>query len=112
MGRSCLKAPFVEMVCHFCSLRRSRIVGHHHNGLFEFRVELPKKIQDVVRCLAIEIAGGLVANHNERVVHDRARDRDALFLTTRELTRVVPELAGPRSDSIRLIPIEGVGVGV
>ena len=39
--------------------------------------------------LAIEVAGRLVATRIGGVVHDGARDRDALLLPARELARVV-----------------------
>ena len=48
-----------------------------------------KQVQDLVGALAVEVAGGLVAQQEGRVGHDRARDRDALLLPARELTREV-----------------------
>ena len=71
------------------ALGGQRIVGDHQDGLAELGVELAEQGQDVVRALAVEVAGGLVRHDDLRVVHDGARDGHALLLTTRELARVV-----------------------
>src|SRR5262249_5574607 len=39
--------------------------------------------------LRVEVAGGLVGKEEHRIGNDRPSDRDALLLTTRELTREV-----------------------
>src|SRR4051812_43024203 len=65
------------------------IVRDHQDRLLEFGVELREEREDVVGALAIEIARGLVAHEDRGVVHDRARDRDALLLTAGELAREV-----------------------
>ena len=44
--------------------------------------------------LAVEVAGGLVADQQRRVGDDRARDRDALLLAARELGRLVARAVG------------------
>src|SRR5690606_2549587 len=62
-----------------------RIVGDHHDRLFELFVQLLEQVQDVVRALPIQIARRLVGDDDLRIRHDRPRDRDALLLTTREL---------------------------
>ena len=64
-------------------------------------VELLEERQDVVRALAIEIAGGLVGDDDLRVVHDGARDRDALLLPAGELPRVVAHAVFEADDAER-----------
>src|SRR3546814_49590 len=46
-------------------LGRLRIVGHHHDGLAVLAVERLQQAQDLLRGLAVEIAGGLVADRSE-----------------------------------------------
>ncbi len=52
-------------------------------------VERLQQAQDLVGGLAVEVAGGLVADQQLRVGHDRARDRHALLLAAGELARLV-----------------------
>ena len=51
--------------------------------------ELLEQSQDLVGALAVEVAGGLVAQQERGVGHDGARDRHALLLAARELARLV-----------------------
>jgi hypothetical protein len=48
-------------------------------------VDLPEQVHDFQRQVRIEIAGGLVRQHDLRIVHERPGDRDALLLTPRQL---------------------------
>ena len=50
------------------------------------------QLHDPDRGLGVEVAGRLVGQQQRRVVHERARDRDALLLAARELVGVVVEL--------------------
>ena len=62
------------------------------------RSRFSRRIRSMISCgvLAVEVAGRLVGPDDRRVVHERARDRDALALTARELVRdVVAALAEP-----------------
>src|SRR5688572_1718627 len=52
-------------------------------------VELLHEVHDVVGGGGVEVAGGLVGPDDGRVVHERARDGDALALPARELGRAV-----------------------
>src|ERR1700686_2912924 len=58
------------------------IVGDYHDRLAMFAVQHLQQAQDFVGGLAIQIPGGLVADEQLWVGHQRARDRDTLFLTT------------------------------
>ena len=51
----------------------------------------------------IEIAGGLVGEHDRRTMHERARDRHALQLAARELARHAVAAVGEpdRSQHLR-----------
>ena len=71
------------------ALGRARVVGHHQDRLAVLRDEQAQQVQDLVRALAVEVAGRLVAQQERRVGHDRARDRHALLLPARELAREV-----------------------
>ncbi len=59
-------------------------MGHHDDGLAVLAVQNLQELQDVVGGLAIEVAGGLVAEQQRGIGHDRPRDGDALFLTARQ----------------------------
>src|SRR2546428_1902397 len=43
------------------------------------RVDLAEQVHDLERQIGIEVAGRLVGEHELRIVHERARDRDALL---------------------------------
>ena len=62
------------------------IVGDHHHGLAELGVQSLQQGEDLVGGLAVEIAGGLVADQDARVGNERTRDRDALLLICDEPT--------------------------
>ena len=51
------------------------------------RVDLAEQVHDVERQIGVEVAGGLVGQHERRIVDQRARDRNALLLAARELER-------------------------
>jgi hypothetical protein len=50
----------------------------------ELAVELPHHLEDLVGGLGVEVAGGLVGEHERRVERERAGDGHALLLPTRE----------------------------
>src|SRR5690606_12940675 len=56
------------------------IVGDHHDGLAVLAVELLQQAQDLLGGLAVQVAGGLVADQQGRVGDDRAGDRHPLLL--------------------------------
>ena len=66
-----------------------RVVRHHQDRLLCSRDEEAQQVQDLVRAATVEVAGGLVAEQEGRVGDDRPRDRDALLLPARELSREV-----------------------
>ena len=63
------------------------IVGRDQHGRAP-RVHLAQQIHDVERQIRIEIARRLVGKNQHRVVHQRARDGDALLLAARQLLRI------------------------
>src|SRR5688572_30577063 len=79
-------------------LRGFRVVRHHHDGLAVLAVEHLQKPQDLVRRLAVEVAGRLVADQDGRVRDQRARDCDALFLAAGELPGLVARAIGEAHD--------------
>ena len=58
----------------------ARIVRHHHDGFAELEIQAVEQFEDVCRRLPVQIAGRLVGDHQQRVGHQRARDRDSLLL--------------------------------
>ena len=69
--------------------RRLRVVRHHHERLVPLLDEAPQEIEHRPSGLRVEVAGGLVGEDEERIGHERARDRDALHLPAGELIRPV-----------------------
>ena len=56
------------------------VVGRHDHRR-PARVDLAKEVHDFERQVGIEVAGRLIGEDDGRVVHEGARDRDALLLT-------------------------------
>src|SRR5207237_1134303 len=90
------------------ALRGERVVGHHQRGLSVISHEAVQEIQDLVRALAVEVAGGLVAEQKRRIGHDRARDADALLLSAGVLSRIVlhPVAQPHERDEIARVDVE------
>src|SRR5262245_48836662 len=80
------------------AVRGERVVGDHQCGLSVIPHEAVEQIQDLVGTLAVEVAGGLVAEKKGRIGHDRARDPDALLLPARELARIVTHAVAQGDD--------------
>src|SRR6185295_18747120 len=62
---------------------------HEHDGFFHFGVESREYVQNLFTGTRVEVSGWFVGQNQIRIGNDRARDRDTLFLTTRELLRLV-----------------------
>jgi hypothetical protein len=56
-------------------------VGHQHEGLVVLLVEVAEEVHDLVGVGAVQVAGGLVAPDDGRLVDQRASDGDALALS-------------------------------
>src|SRR5438874_241322 len=69
--------------------RVGRIVRDHDQGRARL-VELREELHHGLAVLAVEVSGGLVGEQDERIARHRARDRDALLLSARELAGHVP----------------------
>jgi hypothetical protein len=67
-----------------------RVVRHHDDGLAMLAIERLEKIEDLVPRLAVEIAGGLIAQQQRRIRDNGASDADALLLSTRQLAWPMP----------------------
>src|SRR5919197_2140742 len=52
------------------------------------RVDFAEQVHDFERQIRIEVPGGLVLDADDRIIDERARDRDALLFAARELQRV------------------------
>src|SRR5215469_2983605 len=79
-------------------LRGLGIMGDHDDGLAVLAVEHLQESEDLVRGLAIEVPGRLIAHQQLRIGHQRARDRDALLLAAGELFRLVLGAIGEPHD--------------
>src|SRR6185312_4081549 len=70
---------------------RDRVVGDHHDGLAEVVDRLAHEREDLGAGTGVEVAGGLVGEHDLGPAEQRTTDRHPLLLTTRELGRTVLE---------------------
>ena len=60
--------------------------GHQHRR--PTGVDLAEQVHDLERQIRIEVARRLVGDHQHRVVHQRARDRNALLLAAGQILRI------------------------
>src|SRR5438874_11439907 len=74
------------------------IVGDDHDRLAVLAVQHLQQAEDLFRGLAIQVPGGLIAHQQVRVGHQRAGDRDTLFLTTGQLPGLVLGAIGKADD--------------
>ena len=65
------------------------IVGDHDDGLAVLLVERLEQREDFVAGLAVEVAGGFVAEQDVGIGDDGAGDADALLLAAGERARVM-----------------------
>ena len=70
--------------------------GHHDGGAGA--VDAVEDAHDADGRRRVEVPGGLVGEQDQRPVHERARDRDALLLATRELVREPAGLLGQADE--------------
>src|SRR5262245_7790483 len=77
------------MKCPARAIGRMRIVGDHDDGLAVIAIERLQQIENLISGFSIEVARGLVAKKESRIGYDSARNTNALFLTTRQLARIV-----------------------
>src|SRR5215469_8481616 len=107
--------PLLQVQRAACELRGLRIVRDHDDGLAVLAVEHLQESQDLIRGLAIEVPGRLIAHQQLRVGDQRPRDRDALLLAAGELLRFVLGAIGKPDDLQRhpdvLAPLCGRELG-
>ena len=66
---------------------RVRVVGNHHDRFLEILIQALQNLKHLGCRVAIEIACRFVSQQQGGIAHDCASNRDALFLTARELLR-------------------------
>jgi hypothetical protein len=67
------------------AIRRHRIVVRHQQDGAALGVQVGQQSHDLATSIQIEIAGRFVSQNERRVVDQRAGNRDALLLTSRQL---------------------------
>ena len=72
--------------------RQLRVVGDHYDQTV--LGDLREQVHDLHRGVGVKRAGGLVGQHDLRVVDERAGDGDALHLAARELARLLVQVLG------------------
>src|SRR5579875_600560 len=91
------------------------LMRDQHDGI-AFRVQTLKERHDLLTCMGIEGAGGLVSQENRRVIDERAGDGDALALAAGEFVWLVQhtlfEVHCAQSAASPLQPLLGRDPGV
>ena len=70
----------------------AQVVRDHDDRAAPLLGRLLEQVCDVIGRLAVEVAGGLVGEHERGIGHESARDRHALLLSSGELVRAAGEL--------------------
>src|SRR5712692_6938399 len=89
------------MQCRVRASRNDRIVRDHQDGFAVLAHKLINQRHDLVRALAVQVAGGLIAKQESRVRDNGASDSDALLLSAGKLARVVMHAIGQIDDAER-----------
>ena len=63
----------------------ARLVRDHHDRLAELLDRVAQELEDLGAGRRVEVAGGLVGEHDVRLGDERSGDRDALLLAAGEL---------------------------
>ena len=92
----------LEHAVHACG--EPRVVRHDHQAGAQLAIELEHQREHLLGVAAVEIAGGLVGQHQPRRGHQRARHRRALPLAARELVR---PMAQPSAEPDALEQLRG-----
>ena len=69
------------------ALRERALVGHQQQRHAEPFVAVMEQVQDLVSCVAVQIAGGLVGQEQAGAIRQRPGERRALLLTAGEIGR-------------------------
>src|ERR1700677_5195277 len=83
----------------FSTLGGGWVMGDHQNGLAVFLREASEQVENLIGALAVEVAGGLVAEQESGGSNNRAGDGDALFLSAGKLARIVIHTVAETYDS-------------
>ncbi len=86
--------------------RRVGIVRDHHDRVALGAVELAEQVEDLGARARVEVAGGLVGEHELGLEQERAGDRDALLLAARELRG---QVVAPRPEPDALEQLDRAG---
>jgi hypothetical protein len=89
--------------------RIARVVRDEQDGLTEAIARRAQELHDLAAGARREIPRRLVRHHDARAVHDRARDRGALHLATRELVRHGAQLVRQAQELDHLPEVRVVG---
>lgn len=86
-GSSPTTRPSASSTTRWARPAHRRVVGNDDDGV-PARGDAPEQLEHFVRLRGIEGAGGLVGQHDPRIVHQRPGDADALPLAARQFVRV------------------------
>src|SRR6266568_4870173 len=93
-GSALHQHALLEMEQGLGPLRRPGVVGDHEDRGPALRHQQREQLQDLVGALAVQVAGGLVAEQEGGIGRDGAGDGHPLLLPARELAREVVHAVG------------------
>ena len=93
-------------------LRGLGIVRDHQHGLAEFLIREPQHAEHDVGVLGIQVARGLVGQHDGRLVDERARQSYALLLASGKLGGTMPQTLGQAEKIGDAVEVRGIAVAV
>ncbi len=91
------------MQCRVCACGNNRVVRDHQNRFVVLADQLIDEGHDFIGALAVQVAGGLVAEEERGVGDYGASDSDALLLSAGELARVVMHAIGQIETTPRAV---------
>src|SRR5947208_15286754 len=87
------------MQCGVCTRGNNRVMRDHQNRFIVLADQLIDEGHDFIGALAVQVAGGLVAEQEGGGGNYGASDSDALLLSAGRLTGVVMHAIGPLDGS-------------
>src|ERR1700722_9123027 len=82
-GSGFQQSPLVHVQLPAGELGRFRVMGDHDDALAMVAIQHLQQMQHIIGGFSVEISGGFVADQKSRISDQRARDGNALRLTSR-----------------------------
>ena len=91
-GASVTQPAVLDVNDAICVMKHAAVVGDDDDRAVALVRELAQHLDDLSAAFGIECGSRLVGEHDRRIVRERSRNRDALFLPTAQIGGVRIEL--------------------